>query len=404
MKLKNKQIPLRSLFCIAIGWLHCALIFAPIYTLLRHYVVGELMASDVIRSYLMGLLILVPVIISWFACRYLKNIGLYILVSAAGIYLTFLIYGRLVMIVPALFICFLRFYNRMLEERPPSFLDTPGYAGVALIFIPALISVTDPKLSSAFQYMSLIFGAIYFLLCFVHHGIERIDRYVNVNTDMRNMPSRRIVRISSAVLAALFLVFAVILLPALFATDINIRYSPPEREPTAVHEFETTQPEIENGEISNESLRDIYPEKQRHPIFEAIVQFFEIMVAIAIGIIAIIGLVYFILYLTRRFKSTFDDRGDLVENLQEDDLEAVQLKKPKSDAPGIFDRSPNAVVRRKYRKTILRASKIRPSAWMTPTEAEENAALTGQVDLLHALYAKARYSPEGCTKQDVTEL
>ena len=42
MKIKNKQIPLRTLFCIAIGWLHCALIFAPIYTLLRHYIVGEL--------------------------------------------------------------------------------------------------------------------------------------------------------------------------------------------------------------------------------------------------------------------------------------------------------------------------------------------------------------------------
>jgi ABC-type multidrug transport system fused ATPase/permease subunit len=123
-----------------------------------------------------------------------------------------------------------------------------------------------------------------------------------------------------------------------------------------------------------------------------------------IGIIAIIGLVYFILYLMRRFNSTFDDRGDLVENLQEDDLEAVHLTKPKSDTPGIFDRSPNATIRRRYRKTILRASKIRPSAWMTPTEAEENADLTGQIDTLHNLYIKARYSPEGCTKQDVAEL
>lgn len=404
MKIKNKQIPLRTLFCIAIGWLHCALIFAPIYTLLRHYIVGELTKRDVVESYLMGLLIIIPVILSWFACRYLKNIGLYILTSAACIYLTFLIYGRLVMIVPALLVCFLRFYNRMLEDRPPSFLDTPGYAGIALTFIPALISVTDPKMSNAFQYMSLIFGAIYFLLCFAHHGIERIDRYVSVNTDMRNMPSRRIVRISSAVLAALFLIFAVILLPALFATDINVRYSPPEREAVSQPELEMTEPEIEGGEVPEFSLDDIYPEKQRHPIFEAIVSFFEILAAIAIGIIVIIGLVYFILYLMRRFKSTFDDRGDLIENLQEDDLEAVHLKKPKSDAPGIFDRSPNAVVRRKYRKTILRASKIRPSSWMTPTEAEENAALTGQVDLLHALYAKARYSPDGCTKQDVAEL
>lgn len=404
MKIKNKQIPLRSLISIVIGWLHCALIFAPIYTLIRHYVVGELTGSDVIHDYLMGLLIIVPVSISWFACRYLKNIAFYLLSSAVSVFLTYLIYGRLVMLAPAIMICFLRFYNRMLEDRPPSFLDTPGYAGIALIFIPAVISVTDPKMSSAFQTMSLIFMAIYFLLCFAHHGIERIDRYVSVNTDMRNMPSRRIVRISSAVLAALFLIFAVILLPALFTTDFNVRYSPPEREAVSYPEPEITEPEIEGGEIADVSLQDVYPEKQRHPIFEAIVQFFEILIAIAIGIIAIIGLVYFILYLMRRFKSTFDDRGDLVENLQEDNLEAVNLKKPKRDAPGLFDRSPNAVIRRKYRKTILKASKIRPSAWMTPTEAEENAALSGQIDRLHALYAKARYSPDGCTKQDAAEL
>ena len=404
MKIKNKQISLRALLSIVIGWLHCALIFAPIYTLLRQYIIGELSRSDVIHDYLMGLLIIIPVAISWYACKYLKNIGLYILVSAACIYITFLIFGKLVMIVPPLLVCFLRFYNRMLEDRPPSFLDTPGYAGVALIFIPAAISVTDPKMSSAFQMMSLIYMAIYFLLCFVHHGIERIDRYVTVNTDMRNMPARRIVRISSAVLAALFLIFAVILLPALFSTDINVRYTPPEKEAVSQPEIEMEQPEIEGGEVPEINLQELYPEKQRHPIFEAIVQFFEILVAIAIVIIAIIGLVYFILYLMRRFNSTFDDRGDLVENLQEDDLEAVHLTKPKSDTPRIFDRSPNATIRRKYRKTILRASKIRPSAWMTPTEAEENADLTGQIDTLHNLYIKARYSPEGCTKQDVAAL
>lgn len=401
MMIKNKQIPVRKLLCVAIGWLHCALIFAPLYTLLLNFVENEIPREEVIAGYLQGLMILVPVIISWFAKRYLRNAFLYILASFGTTMLTGWLFDSAIMLVPAVAVCFLRFYNRMLEEKEISLLDQPGYAGLALIFIPAVVAVFEERLNSVFQSLSLVYMAIYFLLCFVHHGIQRISDYIDVNKNMSNMPSLRITRIASAVLAALFLIFAVVLLPALFTSDIDIRYEAPEREYT-IPEPEFVAPE-NSGEIPGSE--NMFPDKKDTPIIDAFFKLLEYTLMIVFGVGGIIGAVYGILKLSRKFSKSFkDDRGDFVENLQEDDLEATREKRAKSDKPRFLDRSPNATVRRKYKKTILRG-KNRPYAWMSPAEAEAHAELRGEsMDQLHALYEKARYSPEGCTKQDVAGL
>lgn len=400
MMIKNKQIPVRKLLSVATGWAHCALIFAPLYTMLLSFIKNEIPRQMVVEGYLCGLLIIVPVIISWFAKNYLRNAFLYILAAFAGTVLTAWMFGSAAMLVPAVAIFFLRFYNRMLEEKETSWLDQPSYAGLVLIAIPAVIAVFEERLDSAFQSLSLIYLAVYFLLCFAHHGIERINGYIDVNKNMRNMPSRRIARIATTILAAAFIVVAVVLLPALFTADIDIRYIPPERGPYATPEpqFATSDP----GTLPE--MGGMFPGKKDMPIVEALYKFLEYILMIVFGVGGIIGAVYGILKLSRRFSKSFTDRGDFVENLQEDDLEAVREKREKIDRPRFLDRSPNATVRRKYKKMILRG-KHRPYAWMSPTEAEIHAQVSSKnLDTLHALYEKARYSPEGCTKQDVAEL
>ena len=399
MMIKNKQIPVRKLLCVVIGWVHCALIFAPMYTLLLSFINNEIPRQLVVRGYLTGLIIIVPVMISWFAKNYLKNAFIYILVSIGGTVLTAWLFDSAIMLVPAVAIFFLRFYNRMLEEKETSLLDKPSYAGLALIAIPAVLAIFEERLNSTFQSLSLIYLAIYFLLCFAHHGIERIDAYIDVNKNMRNMPSRRIARIATVILAASFFIFAVVLLPALFTADVNIRFTMPETT------YATPEPQfIQSDPGAMPDMGDMFPEKKDMPIIDAIWKFLEYLLMIVFGFGSIIGGVYGILKLSRRFSKSFTDSGDFVESLQEDDLEAVHVKQRKMDTPRFLDRSPNATVRRKYKKMILRG-KHRPYAWMSPTEAEIYAEVSSKnLKTLHTLYEKARYSPEGCTKQDIAEL
>jgi hypothetical protein len=55
--------------------------------------------------------------------------------------------------------------------------------------------------------------------------------------------------------------------------------------------------------------------------------------------------------------------------------------------------SPEAQIRRRYRKMIRRATKGQPSKWATPSELEAQAALpdTGEVRKMHEAYELARY-------------
>lgn len=252
MMIRNRQIPIRRILCIVIGWLHCTLLIAPIYALILNFTNDILPRETVIRNHLRGLLIIVPIIISWLARRYLRNILLYLLASAAAVLLTVWLFDNPVMAVPAAFICFLRFYNRIIGEDR-SLLDHPGYAGLAVFLIAPVITFFVERLDSIYQPLGLLYMAIYFLLCFTHHGIERIESYIDVNKDMHNMPARRILRISSALLAAAVVIFSVTLLPTLLNKDMEYRYTPPpaseEETSASLPEEEILQDDVGQGDM-----------------------------------------------------------------------------------------------------------------------------------------------------------
>ncbi len=65
------------------------------------------------------------------------------------------------------------------------------------------------------------------MLCLTQRGIRRIDDYIDVNAAMQNMPARRIVRITCALLAAAAVFCTAVLLPPLLTkNDIGYRYTP----------------------------------------------------------------------------------------------------------------------------------------------------------------------------------
>ena len=71
-------------------------------------------------------------------------------------------------------------------------------------------------------------------------------------------------------------------------------------------------------------------------------------------------------------------------------------------ALGPSHRAPNAQVRRKYRRAVLRSAKEAPPQCASPQEIETRAGL--EDSQLHRLYEKARYSQEGCTSQESRSL
>ena len=80
------------------------------------------------------------------------------------------------------------------------------------------------------------------------------------------------------------------------------------------------------------------------------------------------------------------------------------LSKKKREADSFF--SPNKKIRRLYKKTIQKADKIRPIGTETPAELEEKAGLSKDFKMqkLHTYYEKARYSKDGCTKEEADKF
>ena len=324
MKIFKKQIPVRHILYVVLGWLHATMLCVPLYALVLNFV-SEGMTKDVIlQNILRGFLILAPIALSWFAIKCLRRIFFYILASIGITVLTGFLFDSVLMAVVALFICFMRLYGRLHGESY-SLFDHAGYAGLAVFAVPLLCSVFTDRADLIFQPVSLVFTAVYFVLCLTQRGIRRIDDYIDVNAAMQNMPARRIVRITCALLAAAAVFCAAVLLPPLLTSDIGYRYTPRE----AIHAEYTPPEQTEASSGGDMPLDEMIPAAEPSPVLVLIMKILEYIVLIALAGGLIFGVIYGCIRISRGFKTSFVDRRDLVENLPEDERTTVRERAQK---------------------------------------------------------------------------
>ncbi len=424
MKLFGRSFPVRRPLYILLGWIHCTLLLAPIYTLVtENFFRVEAPPEEMTMLQLRALLFIVPVALSWLAAHYIRRIVLYIPASALVCALTWFVFRTVnppalsssldsfdteviasvravIPVIVTVVLCFLRMYGRIIHEDH-SMLDHANFPGLLVVGAPMLVSFFVKEVNESFQHIGLLFVALYFLVIIGQKGIQRISGYVDTNRALANFPERRIVRLLSVILVTMIAVTAVISVPALLANDEVTRIELPKNtasaEPTATPAPEA--PPSGGGQMDMmEGLGDAEP----NPFFAAFFKILEYLVFAAVGVFVVVGVVVGVIHISRSFSSSYNDRGDFVENLQDDDVAALSFRRPKRDRPGILDRSPNAVIRRRWRKAVLRAKKDPPSPAMSPAEAEAHAGLAGEdAARLHLLYEKARYSETGADREDL---
>lgn len=121
--------------------------------------------------------------------------------------------------------------------------------------------------------------------------------------------------------------------------------------------------------------------------------------------IIVFAFILFLLYSIYSYlKRDKKDEGDIVEFIKtEDKKEKIKRKSVLTEEEKEKNNSPNAIVRRAYRKRIKTGIKGKIPFWASPIELETMAEWqeTGNKSELHLLYEKARYSKEGCLKEDL---
>lgn len=122
-------------------------------------------------------------------------------------------------------------------------------------------------------------------------------------------------------------------------------------------------------------------------------------------LVLVMFLVLFLLYSLYSFlRRERKDEDDVVEFIRREEEEVLPLYQEQQQEAGKKKvQSPNAIVRRRYKKKIKSGMKSSIPDWATPYELETLAQWQekGSESMLHMLYEKARYSKEGCHKEDL---
>lgn len=411
-KQKTRLYPNARVFLLRLlGRLHCAVLVAiccaALFTLFHQKDIAAEFASIFpnlaaiypLEAYLRGLLFAVPIAASFYAVRLCPKLWQFLLCSVVLCGLSWLLLGHPFGALLTALCCFFRARKRLAEEVDESNLDKPNFLGFAAFAVTFLISAAMGD--ALLQRLTVFSAAIYLLICLCDRGLRRLDEYLRLNETMYALPSRRIQRIAGGALAIALLLAAALLLPAAgrFSGEFTVDLS---RRPSS-GSAQASQPETPEsaGPSAGASLEELFSGSVQ-PIFHIPPVVSYLLYAVIVAGLALL-ILYFVYRLILGFRRSFTDSRDQVQYLagmqeNHDERSSAAGLKP----PAILDRTPNAMIRRRYRKQVLRAAKEPPRPAHTPQELEAEAGLSAP--LLHTLYEKARYGKTPCTTEDVQSL
>lgn len=402
MKQIKLQNPRRAALYV-LGWLHCGLlagmVFAAFFDMLRGLADISLMAPE--EAFLRGVLFAVPTGLCWLAIKRLRALWQFLLAAVGLCALSWLITGHPGGAVLMLLMCIIRVRSRLAEEEEgpvTSLFDNPSYLGL-LVF--AAVFLLSGGMADGFplaQRLSVLGAVLYLLICLGHDGLSRLDNYLLLNKDMYGLPARRIQRIAGSALLIGVLLVGVLLLPMAIGNTGFV----PIKMPELNIDNDVPQQEIDVGKSSaagpaTMDLSGLVDQENSWQIPPIVGQILVVLVVAALTV----AVVYAVIQLFKDFRRSYTDARDLVQYIGKDELKRAEETVETLKRPRLWDRSVTAAIRRRYRKTLLRAS-TPPESWMSPEEAERAAGIDAPA--LHRVYEKARYGPTECTQADLREL
>lgn len=385
----------RVLLLRLLARLHCGLIAANVcvmaFELLRLMGLSEV--SALLPVYLRGLLFGIPVALSFYAAKKLPSLWQFLLASLLISGVSWLLLGHPGGAVMAAVVCFFRIHGRLSDEGRRSAFEAPN-AFVFVLFLAEFFFSAAYRLSGL-QRVSIISAVLYCLVFAAFLGVERLEKYLALNREMHGVPVRRIQRITGTAVAAGILLSGILLLPPAFGASGSFRIDLPKRKGGTV----LADIEASGGGGSSPMAElfggDVNPVIQIPPFVS-----YLIYALTAVGLAALI--LYGVYKIFKNFRFAYSDSRDVIESLADEPRDEASSASKRRERISALDRSPNAVIRRQYRKQVKKAAKEQPKRWQSPAEIESDAGI--EEPRLHALYEQARYGAVPCTQEDVRAL
>lgn len=264
----------------------------------------------------------------------------------------------------------------------PTF-GTLGYFAVIYVWGMAFTSRTtcDEAFFTAMLYVFVVMGHVFL--------VETKD-YLKMNRQVSGLPSKRIYGIAGGMLGFFMILIFLVSIPAIFTI--------PMRQYTDIRTWSTGEIEIVGGmdaEIEhestpsiNEQLEMLVGEQQEPRELPIWIKAILAGVVVAVMLLLLGAAVKEILNVFSDFRETYDENGDKIEVLDEEEAAAF-IKRP----GGENEDAQTKGVRRRYRKMIRKHRKDRPAVYEAPAEIEALAGLSEDEEMqkLHIEYEEVRY-------------
>ena len=366
-------------------------------------------------TFLHGLSILIPVTVTFVASRRCTSFAMFLLFAGLSLvpvfFLSPTVVEKIIFLLLSVAVIGVRIHGWYKGKE--DLLSRPVLFVLVLFGFLYLVGTgTDNELMMNLNLYTLL---AYTLLVIVHMNLDRLDEYLLVHQGITNVPTKRIGRINAWLLVFfMFLALMVIIFIPLTGLGNVLAVLGKLLGLLIIRLFmlimgwiKPDTPTLEEEAEGIVSEMDGLPQSDNSPLWIRTVLIIAISVIFAIVVITILffAIRALIDVIKRLYRPKSDENYELEFLGAAKDQKSAAREKARKDKPGFFDFSPNAVIRKQFRRTVERKKKVDSPSY-TPDELLTFAKMPEDEkrEVLHELYEKARYSEEGASKEDVARL
>lgn len=298
------------------------------------------------------------------------------------------------------------FYAR--AKKMDCILETPEYYFLAVYLIMYFLERQYP--SELLKNYAVIGAGAYCLLCMYKINIYEMHQVIDVNEELDRFPENRLLKSNLLMMGFQTIIVScgMGIILSTGADGLLDKVSELIRRIFSwVLSFLESDVEYVSGEASESVvLMPAAEAAERSELMELILKILDIfawMFVIALTLFVLYRILKKLYQLYLEFDMNSAQNGDEIERIYtvQSKEEKTKLKHDRQKKLA-WDRSPNARIRKSYKKRVLKDSKELPGPSMTPEEIEQNIKIDDEDKrIVHAYYEKARYGKEPCTKDDM---
>ena len=297
------------------------------------------------------------------------------------------------------------FYAR--AKKAECIIETPAYYFLVLYMIMWFLERQYP--SELLTKYAVTGAGIYYLLCMLKTNVDELIQFIDLHENLERFPEKRLVKSNLLMMGFQTVVVGSGMGIALSTRADGIFHRLAEglqRFMRWLLQFLETEEQHAGSEVTGGSVVMPPIEAEETSAFmEMLLKFLDFLswiFVIGITLYAIYKILKKFYQLYLEFDQDSVDNGDEIEHIY-----AVQSKEEKrkirQNRTGSIwgDRSPNARIRKHYKKRILQGRKEIPQPFLTPFELESTLEMEeSKKERFHQYYEKARYGNVPCSKEE----